>query len=1059
MAGLIASVVVATPLVAQPSTPVLVTQAVDNAVRTRLPGNVHPRARAEFDRGEAPPDLPLNRMLLVLKRSPEQESMLRGFIDDQQDKSSPSYHQWLTPEEFGATYGPADSDIAAVVNWLKVGGFEVTSVSTGRTVIEFSGTAGLVKQAFGTAIHRYAANGEEHWANASDPSIPTALTPLVGGIVSLHNFPRKPHGTVASTFIGSDWAGPIPLYTLNFQGTTWYGVGPSDFATIYNVQSLWDAGISGTGQTIAIVGQSDINIQDIRDFRSIFGLPPNDPQIFYNGPNPGIQPDEIEAVLDVSWSGAVAKNATVDYVVSASTSTTAGVDLSALYIVDRNLAPVMSESYGECESRLGNAANVFFNSLWQQAAVQGITVLISSGDGGPAGCDDFNNTSAAQFGLAVSGLASSPYNVAVGGTDFDQTPSSAPTYWNSTNNTQTGASAKSYIREIPWNESCGGFGTNQCTNANSNYFDIVAGSGGPSSCSTQDNSGACLSGYSKPPWQTGNGVPLDGVRDTPDISLFASNRFHGSFYMLCEADILFPYPCSINPNTFAFLTVGGTSASSPAFAGIMALVNQKTGSRQGNANYVLYKLAAQTGNSCNSSTVALTGNSCIFYDTTKGNNSVPCFAGSPNCGPPPASGGFGVLVDSQGHPAWTTATGYDMATGLGSVNAANLVNKWNTATFTASTTSLTSLTPVNVTHGQPVSVSITVAPKTGTGTPTGNVTLMGNPNGTPLLIDYSTMTNGAATWTTNLLPGGTYKVTAHYAGDGVYGGSDSTPGIQVTVGKEDSQAATTLLINGASTTTVDYGTIYSMRSDVFSKSAGSYCSPSLQAKSPCPGGTVSYLDNGTPLSGGPYTLNFQGYEIASGSMLNAGSHTLGTQYSGDNSFNASTTNQTITVNQTGIYNRYLSVPNLVIVGQPFTVSATFSTLSYGLAPSGTVTFRVDGNPLPGTVQLTSQNGNLASNTFASLGATLSASLSTPGYHNIDATYSGDTNYLSSSTYGMQTDAQYSPAYFTLTANQQSVAYGDSVTLTAILGSSSKTLAPTGQISFQTLQGPTFGSYT
>jgi hypothetical protein len=1047
--GVTACLLVATSLLlAQPAAPILVTQAVDNAVTTRLPGNVHPLARAEFDQGEAPPDLPMKRMLLVLKRSPEQESALRSLIDDQQDKSSTNYHRWLVPEEFGATYGPADSDIAAVVNWLKVSGFEVASVSKGRTVIEFSGTAGLVKQAFGTAIHKFAVKGEEHWANASEPSIPRALAPVVVGALSLHNFPRKPHSTVAGTFVGSDWfgLGPRPLFTFNSQGTLYYGVGPGDFATIYNVQTLWNAGIDGTGQTIAIVGESDINVQDIRNFRSIFGLPAKDPQFFYNGPNPGLQADETEAVLDVSWSGAVAKNATIDFVVSASTNTTFGVDLSALFIVDKNLAPVMSESYGECEARLGNAENAFFNSLWQQAAVQGITVLISSGDGGSAGCDDFGSAQAAQFGLAASGFASTPYNVAVGGTDFDQTPSNAPTYWNSTNNAQTNASAKSYIREVPWNDSCAGFGTNQCTPANSNYFDIVAGSGGPSSCSTKDNSGTCVSGYSKPPWQTGTGVPLDGVRDTPDISLFASNGFHGSFYILCQADVLYPYACNLGANSYAFLGVGGTSASSPAFAGIMALVNQKTGARQGNANYVLYKLAAQAGNSCNSSTVALTGNSCIFYDTTKGNNSVPCWAGSSDCGPAPPSGGFGVLVDSKGKPAWTTTTGYDMATGLGSVNAANLVNKWSTATFTSSTTSLTNLTPVNVTHGQPANVGVTVAPKTGTATPTGDVTLMGTPGGKPLLIDYSTLSNGVATWTTNLLPGGTYNVTAHYTGDGVFGGSDSSPGIQVTVGKEDSQIATVLTVSGNPATEVTYGIMYSIRSDVFSKAAGTLCSPGFRSGTPCPTGVLSYLDNGTPLSD-PYNLNNQGYTSTTNIQLNAGSHTLGTQYSGDDNFNTSTASKAITITQASINSGWFTIPYTVAVGQNFTIGATFDTYSGGLAPSGTVNFFFDGNPISGNVQLTPRNGAPGGVT-AQLNASINTSIDTPGYHNISATYSGDTNYQSFSTYETQIDARYTPAYLTFAINPQSVPYGDSVTLTAVLGTSSKTLAPTGQIVFQ-----------
>ncbi|MGA8538155.1 MAG: protease pro-enzyme activation domain-containing protein, partial [Terriglobales bacterium] len=546
----------ASPLVAQQA-PELVTQAVDNSIRTVLPGNVHPLARAQNDLGEAPSDLALHRMLLVLKRSPQQETVLRGLIDDQQDKHSASYHQWLAPEEFGARFGIADSDLAAVTNWLTASGFQVTQVNKGRTIVEFSGTASLVKQYFGTAIHQYGVKGEKYWANSSNPSIPTALTPVVQGFASLNNFPRQAYHTVSGpltdNYHGGD--GPLPLFTFSFNGTEHYGVGPSDFATIYNVQPLWTAGIDGTGQTIAIVGETNINIQDIRDFRSMFGLPAKDPQIMVEGPDPGILQDgeETEAVADVSWSGAVAKNATIDFVVSESTETTSGIDLSAIYIIDQNLAPVMSESYGFCEAGLGGY-NGFYYYLWEQAAAQGISVMISAGDAGSAGCDNFDTESVSQFGLAVSGYASTPFNVAVGGTDFDQTPSTASTYWSSTNATGTGESAKSYVREMTWNDSCAAFGLTGCTPGNSDFFDIVGGSGGQSSCAFQDSTGTiCTGGYAKPSWQTGTGVPNDGVRDLPDVSLFAGDGENGSFYILCQSDQV--SPCSLNP--VSFVSVGG----------------------------------------------------------------------------------------------------------------------------------------------------------------------------------------------------------------------------------------------------------------------------------------------------------------------------------------------------------------------------------------------------------------------------------------------------------------------------------------------------------------------
>jgi hypothetical protein len=905
-----------------------------------------------------------------------------------------------------------------------------------------------VKRAFGTTIHKYAVKGEEHWANTENPSIPAALAPVVHGLLSLNNFPKKPHynvlGPITSRTSGP--GGPLPLVTINLQGINYYGVGPGDFATIYNIPASMD----GSGQHVAIVGESNIHVQDIRDFRRIFGLPAHDPHIIVNGPDPGLQPDETEAVLDVSWAGAVAKNATIDFVVSASTETTWGIDLSALYIVDNNVAPVMSESYGQCEMFLGNTQNAFYNALWQQAAAQGITVAISSGDGGSAGCDDFNNASLASYGLAMSGFAATPYNVAVGGTDFDQTPQNASIYWNSTNNGTTGASAKSYIRETPWNDSCAGieFGSNGCVPNNFNFLNIVGGSGGPSSCAFQDDSGNCLGGYDKPAWQTGTGVRLDGVRDTPDVSLFASNGFNGSFYILCEADQLQGYPCSIGANNFAFLAVGGTSASAPAFAGIMALVNQKSGGHQGNANYVLYKLAAQSGASCDATALTqsqLTNNSCIFYDTTKGNNSVPCAFGSPNCGTAPP-GGYGVLVDSVDNttPAWRTTRGYDMATGLGSVNVANLVNKWGTATFAASTTALTNLTPANITHGEAVDVSITVASKSGTGTPTGSVALMAKVGNQNLAVDNIPLTNGVATGTTHLLPGGSYNITAHYTGDGVFGGSDSA-GVPVTVGKESSKMKVTLLdqnLNQIANPT--YGSLYFLRGDV-TNPAGTLCdAPPGQLA--CPTGSVVLTDNGTLLDAGTYALNNQGYFDDYVVQLGGGSNLIQLQYTGDTSFAPSTTTQTIIVNPATTYLYSVAAPYYIAVGQAFNMNLTVYTGSYGLSPTGTITFLLDGNPLPGSVQLTPHNGSYPAS--ASLYATLGTTISTPGNHLLTATYSGDSNYANGTTlYSSGINSLYAPAYFTLTANPQQVAYGDSMTLTAMVGGNSKTVAPTGQILF------------
>src|ERR1700719_4501473 len=404
-----------------PITQARITQAIDEKQLVLLRGNVHPLAQTKFDQGAVSDAQPLDRMLLLLQRAPEQEAALRQLLDDQLTLNSPKHHAWLTPQQFGAQFGPTDADLEATTTWLTAKGFHSIQVGPGRTAIQFSGTAGQVRDAFHTEIHRYVVNGAEYFANSTDPQIPAALAPAVAGVVSLHNFPKFAHSHTLGNFHRARDGGAIePLFSFAGCGSNsnqpCNGLGPADLAKIYNVP----ANLDGTGQTIAVVGQSNINLADAQQYRAMFGLPVNDPVIILNGPDPGVIADEGEADLDVQVSGAVAPKATIKLVVSetSDSSATAGIDLSALYIVDNNIAGVLSESYGSCEAGIGTVGNAFYNALWEQAAAQGITVLVSSGDDGSAACDDNNSSDFATNGLAVSGIASTPFNVAVGGTDF-----------------------------------------------------------------------------------------------------------------------------------------------------------------------------------------------------------------------------------------------------------------------------------------------------------------------------------------------------------------------------------------------------------------------------------------------------------------------------------------------------------------------------------------------------------------------------------------------------------------------------------------------------------------
>jgi subtilase family serine protease len=1062
-----------------------VLQAVSNERRITLKGNVHPLARAEFDRGAVVESQPITRMLLLLKRGDEQEAALRQYLDSQQDKSSPNYHAWLTPEEFGANYGPAEADVLAVTDWLTNQGFTVEKVYSGKTVIECSGTAGGVRNAFGTAIRNFEIGGKTYQANASDPQIPAALAPVIAGIVSLNNFPRQSQVRIvgqARKVAGKP--GLEPLLTFPFPGGngSFYGMGPGDFATIYNTAPLLSGNpkIDGTGQTIAIVGETNIDVKDVQDFRTMFGLPANfdATNVILNGEDPGItsQGEEGEADLDVEWSGAVAPGATVEFVVSASTPASAGIDLSGLYIVEHNLAGVMSESYGGCESGLGSAGNAFYNSLWQQAAAQGITVMVSSGDNGSAGCDDFNSATAASQGLAVNGLASTPYNIAVGGTDFDQV-NKWSSFWSATNS-PTGTSALGYIPEIPWNQSCAQIGLSGCgANAPGGSLNIVAGSGGPSST------------YGKPTWQMGlAGMPNDSHRDLPDVSLFASPGFDGTGYIYCQSDqtITGAAMCDIsnvNNGGLDFGIVGGTSVSSPAFAGIMALVNQYEASqgrtnRQGNANNVLYALAKKAGASC-TSTVGEAG-TCIFNDVTKGDsvlpnggvgvgtNSVPCQGGTANCSSNVASQ-TGVLVkpDSPTTEAWTAGAGYDMATGLGSVNAKNLATQWATVNRVATSMTLTLSPTANITHGinEKVTVNVSVTPTSAT----GSVSLIAKfTDGTTQGLDQFTLASGrVVNGTTSSLPGGTYTVTAHYAGDGTNAPSDSTP-VNVTVTPENSKTFIVVpsfdvsenLLNG-NATSVPYGSRYIIRMYVTDNNGVANAtgppSPTCEMENAltCPSGTVTLTDSGTAVGtggggAGIYNLNSQGYTRNLSPNLTGGTHTLLASYSGDGSYHASNSGAvTFTVTPATAQIQMDSYPSSVLPGQTFQLEAnvTSPTIAGSAQPGGTVTFYDGGTLLPGSVQIT-QGGN--GQIYADI---YNISFTSPGPHSISAKYSGDSNYTGS-TSNPVTVVCLIPTSITQSESATSITYGQSITVTATLTASSKGPPITGQIAFEGLWNST-----
>jgi Pro-kumamolisin, activation domain/Bacterial Ig-like domain (group 3) len=970
-----------------PFVPARITQAIDETQLVRLKGNVHPLAQARFDQGAVPDGTPMNRMLLLLQRSPEQEGALEQLMLEQQTKGSANYHKWLTPQEFGRRFGPADADIQTITQWLSSQGFQSMKVAAGRVAIEFSGNVGQVRNAFHTDIHHFLVNQKMRQANVNDPEIPAALAQVVRGIVSLNNFPRKSMKRDAGTLTARLVNGRImPEFTGGMN--QFFAVGPADFAKIYDITG---SGLDGTGVTIAIIGFSNINSQDITDYRTLFGLQPtNNVTVVPDGPLPDLNGEEGEADLDLEVAGAVAPKATIDFVTSEDTLTELGSDLSSFFVVDNNSADVMSLSFGACEPGLGAAGTRFFRQLWEQAAAQGITVTVSSGDNGSAGCDDFTTAKSASNGLAISGIASTPFNIAVGGTDFDDATNQAK-FWNQNpgaNDPVTGLSAKGYIPEMTWNLTCAAGGSlTGCGTANG----IVAGSGGPSAFNA------------KPTYQNGM-TPADGFRDIPDISLFSSvNSQSNSFYLICQADAVpagNPPSCATN-GPFSFQGVGGTSASSPAFAGIMALMDQKMGGRQGNANFVLYKIAQAAANSCNSSSrtdpTQPTPAGCVFNDVTKGNISVPCSGKSLNCSSQ-TTGTNGVLVDPAHTttPAWVTTANYDYATGLGSVNVANLAAAWGAAVGSFKGTSVATtinngVVQVNIQHGLPVTLSATVT--SAMGTPTGDVSFLGLPaTAVPVnggIGDATLNVSGTGSLVTSALPGGTYTVKAHYAGDGNFSPGDDPTGVPVVVNPENSGLQVGIITfnpaNGAITSTnatsFAYGSPYILRFDILNHTLAG-CQPFVSggATTGCAfdaTGTVTIKDNGSNLDQGQFPVNSRGHGEDQPIQLSAGAHTVVATYSGDNSYNSSAAPQlNLTVSQAATATAVVPSSSIITSGTMVTLTATVSTNSNGDAPcdgtanTGTVQFLNGSTPLTGTVSYQGTSGAASSTGVASCTATL-----------------------------------------------------------------------------------------
>jgi hypothetical protein len=710
--------------------------AVNNGSRVALPGTIGGHAKHSTDLGAAPANLQLESLSVRFSMTAAQQADLNQLLAAQLDPSSPSYHQWLTSEQFGARFGLSSSDLANVSAWLTSQGFAITSVAKSSTFITFSGTVAQAQQAFGTTIHTVSLNGEQHITNLTDPTLPSAIASVALAVTGLNDFKLKPRSRARNITADSTQPG----FTTTVGGVTSHYIAPGDLYTIYDYPPS-SSNLTGAGITIAVMGATDLtqgNVlpdANLTAFRTAAGLPAINLKLQLAGTDPGVSTGDIdEAHLDVEWSGASAPGATIEYVYGKdviANSLTFAIDASP------TIAPIITISYGGCESGFGPSYVSTYNQLLQLANAKGITVMSSSGDDGATDCD---TSGIATEGLTVDFPSSSPFVTSAGGTMFSGDVSNASTYWNSSNATNN-SSAKSYIPEQPWNE----------TTATGGLDSGGAGGGGASGF------------FSKPAWQTGIGVPNDSSRDVPDVSLNAAAQHDG--YVVCSQGSCANGFLASNGQANVF---GGTSFVAPSLAGILALVEQHLGSGAlGNIGPTLYGLAS--GPTASS----------IFHDIITGNNSVVCSQGTPNC---PNGGAIG----------YNAGTGYDLASGLGTLDVNMLVINWASAKPTGtgstigailSTTTVTTSTASCAINSATLALNVTVATGSPSSNSSGIPTSGAVPTGTvQVLIDNvavgtpQALVNGVAavSLSTVTISSGGHTVSAVYSGDATFAGSKGT---------------------------------------------------------------------------------------------------------------------------------------------------------------------------------------------------------------------------------------------------------------------------------------------
>ena len=932
--------------------------SIADATAVVLPGHIAPQVKSAVDHGRLAGATQLSSMSLNFALSATQQAALDVLLAAQQNPASPSYHRWLTPAQFGEQFGLSADDLAKVTAWLQSRGFTVDRVAPSRNALHFSGTVDQVEQSFHTELHALTLNGESHFANATEPSVPSALAGVVAGIRGLNNFRLKAHAHASAKVVpysvGGRSASMTPAATDGATPPNEY-VAPEDFAKIYDVTALYNAGFNGSASyPIAVIGQSAVYSADITAFRSAFGLSSTLPTMVLE-PGTGTSvtdtDDLSESELDLEWSGAVAPSASVYFIYTGSTSANGVFDALQYaiqtYTVSGKPIPIISLSYGSCEADDTAADYATYESWFKQANAQGQTILNSSGDEGAAGCDYTTvaaNSYAATQGLAVSYPASSAYVTGVGGTSFSGDITNTSTYWATTNDTDAGNELGLYIPSSTWNDTPNTAGAIANTG-------LSASGGGVSSL------------WTKPSWQTGvAGIPADGKRDVPDVALSADPNHDG--FLVCIDG-------SCAGSNGYFNVYGGTSVAAPSLAGLLALTEQKLGAAQGNLNPALYHVASDAATYAQA-----------FHDITTGSNIVPCVVSSADTG---------CVNGSMGYSA---NAGYDLVTGLGSVDALNLGTALAALTANVPTGNTVVPSVTAPTTLQPVTFTATIAQASGSAAPTGTVTFLLDTATSGPVVTLSS--SGTASTTMTITAGGSHTVSSVYSGDPNYYGSIGSTTLTVTV--PPSPSTTTTLT--ATPSSVALGGSLTLTASIASSVTGTF-----------PGNVTFTTTLGT-LGSAPVTTSTSGVGTAT-LTVNAAVATLpiGTGDVITASYSGGTSTTSSYLGSSG-------TTTVTVTNPTITLAATNITVASGGTGTSTITVTSGGN-YAGTVALTASTTSTLNGSYAFNPASVSVTQSAPGKSTF--TLSGAT-----------ASAKPSSGTFTLKSGLASLAAGGGLAFAGLL---------------------------